>query len=135
MTTADVRLVPARQLITAPVDALFALAPGDRALVAAGDSVVVGAPIAERLRDPRLDEVDLPEAAATPRPAQDIDQGERDDGGRGDRPRATGGHDEVGRRPVVPFGGPFGQPAEGRPSGGHPKRGAVAGRVGPWRDP
>ena len=68
MSTADVRLVPARRLITAPVDALFALAPGDRALVAAGDSVVVGAPIAERLRDPRLDEVDLPESAAAPRP-------------------------------------------------------------------
>jgi hypothetical protein len=68
MSTADVRLVPARQLITAPVDALFALAPGDRALVAAGDSVVVGAPIAERLRDPRLDEVDLPESAVAPRP-------------------------------------------------------------------
>ena len=68
MSTADVRLVPARRLIVAPVDALFALAPGDRALVAPGDSVVVGAPIAERIRDPRLDEVDLPEAAAMPRP-------------------------------------------------------------------
>ena len=51
--TADVRLVPARPLVTSPVDALFALTPGDRPLVAAGDSVVVGAPIAERLRDPR----------------------------------------------------------------------------------
>ncbi|MFL5715317.1 MAG: hypothetical protein ACJ769_11710 [Chloroflexota bacterium] len=68
MSTADVRLVPARRLIAAPVDALFALAPGDRALVAPGDSVVVGAPIAERLRDPRLDEVDLPAAAAVPHP-------------------------------------------------------------------
>jgi hypothetical protein len=68
MSTADVRLVPARRLITAPVDALFALAPGDRPLVAPGDSVVVGAPIAERLRDPRLDEVDMPEEAANPRP-------------------------------------------------------------------
>ena len=68
MSTADVRLVPARRLISAPVDALFALAPGDRALVAAGDSVVVGAPIAELIRDPRLDEFDLPTSAATPHP-------------------------------------------------------------------
>jgi len=55
---ADVHLVPARRLIVAPVDALFALLPGDRPLVSAGDSVVVGAPIAERLRDPRLDELE-----------------------------------------------------------------------------
>ena len=68
MTAADVRLVPARRLITAPVDVLFALSPGDRPLVSAGDSVVVGAPIAERLRDPRLDEVELPDGAASPRP-------------------------------------------------------------------
>ncbi len=68
MTAADVRLVPARRLITAPVDVLFALSPGDRPLVTAGDSVVVGAPIAERLRDPRLDEVELPDGAASPRP-------------------------------------------------------------------
>ena len=44
--------------------------PGDRPLVAAGDSVVVGAPIAERLRDPRLDELVAPddERAAARRP-------------------------------------------------------------------
>ncbi len=57
---ADVRLVPARPLVVAPVDVVFALAPGDRPLVAAGESVVVGAPIAERLRDPGLDEVQIP---------------------------------------------------------------------------
>lgn len=60
MSAGDVRLVSARRLVAAPVDAVFALAPGDRALVAAGDSVVVGAPIAERLRDPRLDELEIP---------------------------------------------------------------------------
>jgi hypothetical protein len=68
VSTADVRLVPARRLISAPVDALFALTPGDRALVSPGDSVVVGAPIAEMIRDPRLDEVDPPTATETPRP-------------------------------------------------------------------
>ena len=61
MSAGDARLVPARQLVTSPVDALFALAPGDRPLVAAGDSVVLGAPIAERLRDPRLDELVAPD--------------------------------------------------------------------------
>jgi hypothetical protein len=62
VTSADVRLVPARRLIDAPVDAVFTLAPGDRPLVSAGDSVVVGAPIAERLRDPRLDDLVAPPA-------------------------------------------------------------------------
>lgn len=65
----DLRLIPARQLISAPVDVVFRLSPGDRPVVATGDSVVVGAPIAQRLRDPRLDELTLP-AAATPRPGR-----------------------------------------------------------------
>lgn len=56
----DVRLVPARPLVIAPVDVIFRLAPGDRPLVAAGESVVVGAPIAERLRDPGLEEIHVP---------------------------------------------------------------------------
>jgi hypothetical protein len=59
----DVRLLPARPLIAEPVDVVFRLAPGDRPLVAAGDSVVVGAPIAERVRDRSLEEVDLAAAA------------------------------------------------------------------------
>lgn len=59
-TATDARLVSARPLVIAPVDVVFRLAPGDRPLVAAGDSVVVGAPIAERLRDASLDEVHLP---------------------------------------------------------------------------
>ena len=67
VTVSDVRLVSARRLISAPVDAVFALAPGDRPLVSAGDSVVLGAPIAERLRDPRLDEMEVP-ATANPHP-------------------------------------------------------------------
>lgn len=67
MTITDVRLVPTRRLVVAPVDALFALRPGDRPLVSAGDSVVVGAPIAERLRDPRLDESEV-SVAGDPHP-------------------------------------------------------------------
>jgi hypothetical protein len=61
----DVRLVSSRPLVAEPVDVVFRLTPGDRPLVAAGDSVVVGAPIAERLRDPGLEEVHVP---ATPEP-------------------------------------------------------------------
>ncbi len=52
----DLELVPVRHLIELPVDAVFALSPGDHAIVEAGASVVVGAPIAERLRDPRLED-------------------------------------------------------------------------------
>jgi len=63
----DVRLVPARPLVIAPVDVTFRLSPGDRPLVAAGESVVVGAPIAERLRDPGLEEIHVP-AALDPQP-------------------------------------------------------------------
>ena len=55
----DVRLVAARPLVISPVDVIFRLSPGDRPVVAAGDSVVVGAPIAERLRDPSLQEVPI----------------------------------------------------------------------------
>jgi hypothetical protein len=55
----DVRLVPAKALVVSPVDVTFRLSPGDRPLVAAGESVVVGAPIAERLRDPSLEEIQV----------------------------------------------------------------------------
>lgn len=61
---ADIRLVRARPLVVSPVDVRFGLAPGDRPLVAAGESVVVGAPIAERVRDPSLEDVPVPEALA-----------------------------------------------------------------------
>jgi len=67
VSTADVRLVPARRLVIAPVDVRFGLLPGDRPLVSAGDSVVVGAPIVERLRDSRLDELEVV-TSADPRP-------------------------------------------------------------------
>ena len=53
---------------SAPVDVVFRLTPGDRPLVAAGDSVVVGAPIAERVRDPSLEEVHVPATRRNPQP-------------------------------------------------------------------
>jgi hypothetical protein len=50
-------LVPHRELVSGAVEILFALAPGDRALVAPGDVIVPGTAIAERLRDARLVEL------------------------------------------------------------------------------
>jgi len=55
----DLTVVPVRRLVESPVDVVFALAPGDRSIVEVGDSVVIGAPIAERLRDARLEEVSI----------------------------------------------------------------------------
>jgi hypothetical protein len=50
-------LVATRPFLVGPLLVRFALAPGDRSLVAAGEVVIGGTPIAERLRDPRLGEV------------------------------------------------------------------------------
>jgi hypothetical protein len=72
---ADLGLVRLRRLLEGPVDVTFPLAPGDRALVAAGESVVPGAPIIERVRDPRLIDVVVPESAE-PKPGDHIVDGE-----------------------------------------------------------
>lgn len=72
---ADLGLVRARRLIEAPAEITFPLAPGDRALVAAGESVVAGAPIAERVRDPLLLDRVVP-ASADPRPGGRTTEGE-----------------------------------------------------------
>jgi hypothetical protein len=65
-TTDGLELVAARPLLDAPVDVRLALAPGDRALVGPGEEIVAGAPIAERLRDARLEEVAGAPPAARP---------------------------------------------------------------------
>lgn len=57
-------LVPSRPLIAAEPVAWFALGPGDRILVAAGDPVTPGLGLAERQRDPRVED-GPPVAAAT----------------------------------------------------------------------
>ncbi len=71
----DLGLVRARRLVDDTVEITFPLAPGDRSLVEAGESVVAGAPIAERLRDPRLVDLALP-AQSDPQPGQRIPVGE-----------------------------------------------------------
>jgi hypothetical protein len=56
--TGDLGVIPRRARLRQPgVVVRFVLAPGDRPLVAPGESVVAGTPIAEHLRDPRLEEV------------------------------------------------------------------------------
>jgi hypothetical protein len=65
-TTVGLELVAARSLLDAPVDVRLTLTPGDRALVGPGEDVVAGAPVAERLRDPRLEEVAGTPPAARP---------------------------------------------------------------------
>lgn len=72
---ADLGLVRLRRLLEGPVDVTFPLTPGDRALVAAGESVVPGAPIIERVRDTRLVDAVVP-VTADPRPGGHITDGE-----------------------------------------------------------
>ena len=56
-------LIRPRAVVRDNVEAWFALQPGDRAVAAIGESVVHGAPLAERLRDPRTDVAPGPTAA------------------------------------------------------------------------
>ncbi len=72
---ADLGLVRLRRLLEGPVDVTFPLAPGDRALVAAGESVVPGAPIIERVRDVKLVDALVPDTAK-PSPGGHIADGE-----------------------------------------------------------
>jgi hypothetical protein len=71
----DLGLVGRRILLDDQVEVRFALAPGDRPLVAAGETVVAGAPIVERLRDARLAEIPVP-AASDPHPGARVPEGE-----------------------------------------------------------
>lgn len=55
--SADLALVRARSILVGPVEATLTLRPGDRPLVALGEAVVRGTPLAERVRDPRTEVV------------------------------------------------------------------------------
>jgi hypothetical protein len=50
-------LVACRPILAGPIEVLFPLTPGDRALVVASDAIVAGTTIAERLRDARIVEL------------------------------------------------------------------------------
>src|SRR6476620_1521108 len=71
----DLGLVNARLLIGGPAEVTFSMAPGDRALVAAGETVVAGAPIVERIRDAELSDQIVP-ASADPKPGGRVHEGE-----------------------------------------------------------
>jgi hypothetical protein len=61
MMDTGIELVPRRIVVDGRTDIRFALRPGDRALVGAGDTVVPGTRVVERVRDTRL--VEIPTAA------------------------------------------------------------------------
>lgn len=71
----DLGLVSARRLIGGPAEITFGMTPGDRALVAAGETVVAGAPIVERIRDAQLSDQVIP-ASADPQPGGRVPEGE-----------------------------------------------------------
>ena len=71
----DLGVVRMRRLVEAPIEVSFPLAPGDRALVAPGESVVPGAPIIERVRDTRMSDVVVP-PTSEPVPGGRIPDGE-----------------------------------------------------------
>jgi hypothetical protein len=66
--TAGLELVGRRPVVGGPIEVIFRLAPGDRPLVAAGDALVAGAQIAERLRDPGVTELAANATEETARP-------------------------------------------------------------------
>lgn len=67
-TAPGLGLVALRRLITGPIEAWFPIGPGDRAFVATGQAVVRGAPLADRLREPRTVVVPGPGSKGHERP-------------------------------------------------------------------
>jgi hypothetical protein len=61
-------LVARRQVLIGPIEAWFTLGPGDRPFVAPGQAVVRGAPMADRLREPRTVVVSGPGSSGPERP-------------------------------------------------------------------
>jgi hypothetical protein len=57
VTETGLDLVHRRAVLDGPIEVSFGLAPGDRPLVVAGDAIVAGAALAERVRDPRIVEL------------------------------------------------------------------------------
>lgn len=114
---AELALVARRELTTRPLDVFFALRPGDRALVQAGEAVSRGQAIIERYRDVRTIVTDVAPGGAEPAqpgqhqleaPARSAKAGEAATGGEllfrsGGRWRLAGG---ARPEPVeAPFGG------------------------------
>ena len=68
MKDGGLAFVARRSLVEGPMEVNFRLGPGDRALVAAGETLVPGARIAERVRDPRIVDVGSGPVPETARP-------------------------------------------------------------------
>ncbi|MFL5777404.1 MAG: hypothetical protein ACJ761_00545 [Chloroflexota bacterium] len=104
---ADLPIVTPRTLLEDDVEVRFRLSPGDRALVAAGETITVGTPLAERLRDPKLVERNVPDAmTVAPGVRWTPAEGSRDPAGellfewRGRWRMVTGEHAEPLESPV-----------------------------------
>jgi hypothetical protein len=75
-------IVPRRTLVRDPVDAWFALGPGDRVRVEVGQAITAGDPLADRLREPRT--ISLPRS---PGRRESLEPGQSWSAGTGRRPR------------------------------------------------
>lgn len=109
-------LVPARSLVRRTIDVVLPLRPGDVPLVAAGESVVAGGPLIDRIRDPRLVEVPgngsgrpgewfaartTPQRGAAARPQREREGGERLFESNGRWRLASGEHHDPMDAPVT----------------------------------
>ncbi|HET7678147.1 MAG TPA: hypothetical protein VFK38_09890 [Candidatus Limnocylindrales bacterium] len=90
--TDDLAPVPLRPLSVAQPACRFRLRPGDRPLVAAGDHVVLGEPLLERLRDAAAVERRLPLGLPEPSPGDTVEPDQVAPGGvrRGTRTEGPG---------------------------------------------
>lgn len=107
---AALELVRLRTVVAAPIVAWFPLRPGERALVAPGEAVVRGAPLAEHIREPRTAVVDGP-TAAEPGSWWVASAGRRhaSTADRGELLFRSGGHWRLGTGdPAEPLEAPFG---------------------------
>jgi hypothetical protein len=68
MIDTGIELVSRRSVVDGPTEVRFRLRPGDRPLVGAGDTIVPGTRLLDRLRDARLGEVSATAVDATARP-------------------------------------------------------------------
>lgn len=103
-------LVRLRTVVAGPIEAWFALRPGERALVGPGEAVVRGAPLADRIRETRTDVVEGPSSAepgtwwTAPAGRRGVDAGEE-----GELLFRSGGRWRLGTGdPAEPLEAPFG---------------------------
>lgn len=100
-STEGLDLVRSRPVLVGPVEARFPLRPGDRPLVAMGEAVVRGAPLADRLRDPRTEIVRSPAGTVAGSPGDPwaptvVRRGARAEAARGELLFRSGGRWRVG---------------------------------------